>query len=654
MLRYLLYTFLVLFSVSFFAQESLKPLTANINYLYGDIKHSNRKQINSGSAIASKQNVNSISSTTVTSLLLPFIDDFSYSTRQSYPMQTLWSDSLVYINSGFAIAPLSIGVATFDGLNKYGYPYTPNLTNMASSLPADFLTSQPIDLSVSALPNGVADSVALTFYYQAKGNGEAPEITDSLLLDFYNPITTKWATVWYKRGNTSSNTNDTTFKIGYVKVDSTYYFQDGFKFRFRNKATTAGDFDHWNLDYVYLDKNRVLVTDTTHKDAKDFAFGYVPSPFLKNYSVMPWRQYNTNEMADHHSVFIRNNGVPNPNVAYANDFYDNTNTWSLLHHYFGGNYQPNYFKYTGWINYAPMSNPTNTFTLPSMTNFGDFTIVHYLLGNGGNDFIQGNDTVIQHQDFNNYYAYDDGSCEAAYYILGFGGKIALKYKTNVSDTLRSVRIFLDPADDNFSLSQNYTFRLTLWNVGSGGAPGSILYSDTVDKTLSFNPTGCYNCLSEYFLTSSLVLPPGSYFIGIQQKVAAGIKIGFDKNLDHSQNLYYDSGNGWNQSQIYGSLMLRPVFGTNPPTTGIKEIAKSNLNLFSVYPNPATDKFTIQSDHLEKGSFTLVNAVGQIINEGMIENQKQIINTENLNSGIYFLILKIKDQPMEQHKIIIQR
>jgi hypothetical protein len=98
--------FLALFSVSAFAQEGVKPLRSNINYLYGDLK-----------PFADKQNT-SINYNRAASLSLPFSDDFSYSSTQAYPNQNLWSDSSTYVNSGFAIAPWSIGVATFDGLNR--------------------------------------------------------------------------------------------------------------------------------------------------------------------------------------------------------------------------------------------------------------------------------------------------------------------------------------------------------------------------------------------------------------------------------------------------------------------------------------------------------------------------------------------------------
>src|ERR1035437_3447726 len=71
------------------------------------------------------------------------LDDFSYA--GPYPDTALWLDNEVFINRGFAKAPITLGVATFDGLNANGYPYN-FLASPTSSLPADSLTSKPINL----------------------------------------------------------------------------------------------------------------------------------------------------------------------------------------------------------------------------------------------------------------------------------------------------------------------------------------------------------------------------------------------------------------------------------------------------------------------------------------------------------------------------
>lgn len=119
-------------------------------------------------------------------LKLPFFDDFS--STLPYPNPDRWIDSNVYINNCFPVKPPSIGVATFDALDKNGRFHTDAST---SSFNADTLTSRPIALAglnpVSLKPS---DSLALSFYYQRGGinyDENIPDETDSLLLEMYFP-----------------------------------------------------------------------------------------------------------------------------------------------------------------------------------------------------------------------------------------------------------------------------------------------------------------------------------------------------------------------------------------------------------------------------------------------------------------------------------
>ena len=52
-------------------------------------------------------------------IVLPFIDDFSY--NSSVVNTDLWEQSSVFVNKTYPINPVTIGVATFDGLDEYGF-----------------------------------------------------------------------------------------------------------------------------------------------------------------------------------------------------------------------------------------------------------------------------------------------------------------------------------------------------------------------------------------------------------------------------------------------------------------------------------------------------------------------------------------------------
>ena len=101
-------------------------------------------------------------------ITLPFFDDFSYNS----PVANidLWQQSSVFVNSSYPINPVTIGVATFDGLDEYGFAR--NFFQANPSAPSDTLLSQKIDLSA-------IDTAYLMFYFQGKGIGDSPELNDS-------------------------------------------------------------------------------------------------------------------------------------------------------------------------------------------------------------------------------------------------------------------------------------------------------------------------------------------------------------------------------------------------------------------------------------------------------------------------------------------
>ena len=235
---------------------------------------------------------------------LPFIDDFS--NYQGIPLQDKWQSSGAIVNHNYQYNPPTVGVVTLDATDIYGKLYL-NASN--SGFDADTLTSQPIRLDSVNSPYAMkllsSDSVYFSFYYQPAGSGEnpwetigsRPSSSDSLILEFYSPED-GWNWIWSVGGLSSDSlySNYGTY-YGYVLIPITdeKYFTKEFRFRFRNMAslnnnpqiTYVGNCDQWNIDYVYLDKNRTF-EDTTQRD---LAF-VDPSPsLLKRYQAMPSRQF---------------------------------------------------------------------------------------------------------------------------------------------------------------------------------------------------------------------------------------------------------------------------------------------------------------------------------------------------------------------------
>jgi hypothetical protein len=618
------------------AQEGLQPLRCNHAYIYarpdGPAGHAEKLQPQQKTG----------------GLGLPFKEDFSYSPTNNYPRQDLWMDSLVYISSGLGIAPPSIGVAAFDGLNKHGYPNEPDLVNLSASKPCDTLTSRPINLHTvgtqTLLPN---HAVGLSFYYQPGGNGAVPQSNDSIILDLYKPIQQKWMSrVWFKKGNT---TIDSIFRRAFVWLTDTAYLHENFQFRFRNSATPAGNFDQWLIDYIYLDQNRDSLKDIND----DITFSHIPTPILKNYSAMPYTQYIASEMASNNSVRIRNNNKTAViTMSYDHQVLDTHNV--QLFKYNGGIDQLKPFDPSGYsLNYKHR-NPPLGYTLNDMNDSTDLYIKHYLYRSNlaESDFFPENDTVIQYQRFRNYYAYDDGSAEQGYYVNGNSGRIALKFKLNVSDTLRAVRIYFDPTG-LLSTAKNYQFTLYIWNDAGNGPGNTQLYKDTIMHP-AYLSTG-FKGVPEYKLTRPLPMNAGTYYIGIKQQVDKSLVIGFDRNYDFHKNLYFDSGlgKGWEASGFKGSLMVRPVFGPFVPVpVGIGENARGDN--FTAYPNPAADELHISAWKLNGTEYALYSMHGALLMNAPVTETKTAVDTRPLSDGVYFLILKENGRPVAHKKIIIAR
>ena len=95
-----LFSIYLILSSTIYSQETLSSLRYNTVL----VKHNK---------IASQEITRSMPNDT---LGLPFLDDFTY--FSNFPDQSLWIDSHVFINRTLTESAPTIGIASFDGLNK--------------------------------------------------------------------------------------------------------------------------------------------------------------------------------------------------------------------------------------------------------------------------------------------------------------------------------------------------------------------------------------------------------------------------------------------------------------------------------------------------------------------------------------------------------
>lgn len=546
----------------------------------------------------------------------------------------LWLSNDVYINNTYGMFEPTYGVATFDGLDSTGQPhiraFTPNLKGEA-----DVFVSAPIMLGTKPFGGfyDITDSLLFSFYYQPQGMGERPEVNDSLTLEFYAPFDDEWVWQWGAKGEATK-----PFEQVKIPIRENRFMVDGFQFRFKNFATLTGNFDHWNIDYVHLDANRSMSED----GYDDVAYIGQGQSIIKNYSQMPWSHFKSNAqqfMRDTVGALVYNNHSLSKNVSFGTDILDGTNV--LLSTPLNQNVEPLFQAKSSLEKYIN----TSPFVLPDTSTATRKAFWVKSILNTTPDFNRLNDTLFHYQQFGTFYAYDDGSAEAAYFVEGPGSSIAVKFNCELEDTLRAVNIFFPRTYEDYS--QQF-FSIKIW---SSLFPEVLLYESPY-----FNPiySEGRDLVQRFDIEPMLI--EGEFFVGIEQ-LNLRVYVGFDKNYNSQSNVFYQVGGGWQNASFPGSVFIRPDFGTenSPWPVSIGENTKSNAFTPKVYPNPSSSVLNIRNEtSLDELNARLYNLHGSLV---LIEKAQHVsslqLDVSGLATGIYLLQLE-SDKGTVTQKVSIVR
>ena len=547
-------------------------------------------------------------------LVPPFTDDFSYPSDK--PSAALWQDAKVWVNDEMALFQNSLGVATFDGLNEYGFAYKENA--LGSDSLADVLTSAYLDLQ------GLSN-VYLSFQLQEGGRGELPSNNDSIVVEYWSPVTADWTQVWGQKGSGTSG----PFSSVILPVQGANYLQKGFRFRFAAYGARAGAYDIWNVDYVQLDKDRnpsdTIITEPAIARAHPLIIG------SGAYTSWPWWVSNASSVANRPStlefIYRRNGAVP-------------SGGWSLNLGQFRWEENGSLIQQTTAVpvitNTQHNQDQTFTVSVPStaMTSFsGPTTVSTKVWFDGSAAGFRSNDTVRGTLTLDNYLALDDGSAERAYAVQNvIGGRVAQKFKVGGlggSDTLKGMYFnFVDAGEAYTS-----TFRMAVWApADSGDGPGNILYmSDSLYRPF----TGYYRGdMMPYELDSSVSLNAyAEIWLGYICTSSNPMYLGLDqqRTLPSGMPRYYGDGFNWYQSLEPGVAMMRPYFRYSPTDMAVEELAQD----FKVYPNPSSGSLSIESP---SAHYVLRTLTGATVAAGHVEGYNNL-ELHHLDAGLYILSLR---------------
>ncbi len=562
---------------------------------------------------------------TTNTLKLPFFDDFSDYTGLA--KAELWDTSGVYINNTLAVNPPSAGVATFDAYDAKSKIYSTATAN--NHFRADYLLSLPIDLGATDTKD-----VYFSFFYQPQGIGNAPELNDSLVLQFYAPQKQSWQTVWFTLGSKIKD-----FQYIILPVANTDYLKKGFRFRFYNycsflsstSSSTITNADLWHVDYIYLNKNRTIIDNVFH----DISFLSAQTNYLKKYSSVPWQYFlsSQNLLTDSFNVCLRN--IDNSGRKLKERFI----YWK--EEYSGDSVSAYQLGATN-IPASSIADYKFKFPLKFKDNGMDsanFKVVNKFITD---DYDRkNNNKIIINQKFKDYYAYDDGSSEAAYGILGEGSRNALfayQFVPLQSGFLNALDIYF-----NYSLNQAYVkpIYLCLWD-SKNGKPSEILY-----KQEGFKPkfSSSTNQFIRYKLDSSIAIDD-TFYVGWIQTTSNSVNIGYDLNNNAAQYTYYNIDGSWRKSALTGSVMMRPVI--EDKVSSISKPKQSKAITF--YPNPANN-FIYLNNPKGNNLIRILDLTGKIVFQTKIP--EKTINTANLKNGIYIMQIINNSLLLSTQKLIIQ-
>ena len=590
---------------------------------------------------------------------LPFFDDFTE--LGNSPSQQRWQGYCVFTNSGFPYLPVNYRAATLDIIDEQGAVYG---NGSSSPFIADSLMSVAIRLdSLDGHALTPADSLYLSFYYQAGGYGDAPDKNDSLVLCFgygydelvVDPETgfevvyerTAWRHIW----STGGMDFDSTFTKVMIPITDTCFFKERFYILFYNYGTLPttmypndrSNMDMWNIDFVYLNAGRTsnpFIKEDTYP--KVSLTGQKPL-MLKRYSSMPYRQYaeTSPEVSMDYKVamFSTNLDSMNHQVHYYCDVENNSN--GTVYHVNDTDFVLNQYAADG----VAMHNILlKNFRFPDniQADSASFTIRQYIDVVDQYGATVAGDSIISNQGFYNYFAYDDGIPEKGYGLTPDDTYMATQFNVATPDKLYGVQLLFNQTynDANFNF-----FDIYVWG-NNDGKPGNVIY--VLENQRPIWSENIYEFA--YYEFDDPVAVSGTFYVGIRQQEKKSINLGFDTSRDCSAYNFFKVNSYWESSQFSGALMIRPVVGSSY-YIGIDE-NQDVMTELQLSPNPVSSVLHLDGMSAEKCSEIIVyDLTGRTVLDVLYSNE---LNVSDLDNGVYVIRVINHDGSFLSSKFIVSR
>lgn len=589
-------------------------------------------------------------------LSLPFWDDFSQ-TRNNTIDTTLWLHGLdVFINGFEGYLPPSEMVATLDGFDGNGNAYSND--TQAQGL-GDSLVSKPIDLSGYT----AASNIVLSFFWQEKFGSQAPDFNDSLRVSFKN-ADNEWVQVFSVGG--SGNAEPTLFNQQFIRVNQDRFIHSGFQFKFELLSNLAGSFDVFNLDYIYLNEGNISVNtdDNAYDSYEDRTFSVAPQSIFGGYYAVPLKHLNETWLDEN---------LQSTSFIYNNLWAGDANNPLFVTEIFGvlkDTLKPDIILDSLLINgnFLTQNQDTALFTAQSRnreqlinrlmqeSQNEDSVYLELQLNLGTNDSLffetinsvrvyypdltfRANDTISTIYPLHNIYAQDDGTAESAIQLNSKNFQIAQEFDIIGEHYMTGIDLYIPNSAQNTG-TRNIT--LLVWDELTNDVTNIRLAQNVlVSQSAGINEF-------QHFEFERPIFIGGKIYMGYREENDDVISVGFDKNSNSAQNLYFNQSGNWDQNEtLEGSMMIRPVFDQASVTVSNIPIQKENIA--RIYPNPSSGMLRYDGNF---DTIEIYSMSGQRMMQ-ITRDENVTIDLSQLNNGLY-LVKIIKDGNLSTQKVLLRR
>lgn len=543
-------------------------------------------------------------------LSLPFWDDFSSGSIDSLK----WQNRGAVASLNIGMDPPSIGVVYLDGVDGQGKAYSAALLENGEG---DQLLSQQIELS-SYRP---ADSLYLSFFWQAGGKAEMPDENDQLELYFLN-ANGEWVQVWQTAGGGVSERDIFAHQMVWVEAS---FLHRQFQFKFVNRGRLSGPFDSWILDYIYLNKNRTVL-DVHYEDR---ALTKNPTSVLGKYTAMPFWEWNRNQdrySSAIHSQFKNLSGRFRA-MEYTVLLRDKATKKLLrqIHSQTPFNPVPQALERRDFSSVAlktidlDLKEEMDLETAIYLSTGDGFLVVDISAGDtlfSPQADFRVNDSAYHTLPLRDFLAYDNGSVDYAAGINQRSGMLALRYEVSMVAYLQGISI-------NFA------------NFSQSGSPLELMVWRDLDaepvyrKEILIPDKEGLSDFSYFPLDTNLTVAD-TFYIGFTQFSNDFIHIGLDKSNDTAEEVFFNITGTWQQNEeVRGSLMMRPHLSQTAPLSPPIDEATTEV---VVYPNPVVERLFVEGKINEIKVF---DAYGRQIKVPVESFERgKILNFTGREKGVY--------------------